>query len=113
MNKVLIEKNIKIKDNIYIDKDFEFVWLTINNKKCFNSTCLEIRSHIAVLVDGTIVPCCLDSSGVIKLGNIFNDNLEDIISSDLFKKINNGFQNNKIECDLCKSCTYRFRFNKR
>ena len=110
MNKVLIEKNIKIKDNIYIDKDYEFVWPTINNKKSFNGTCLGTRSHIAVLVDGTIVPCCLDSSGVIKLGNIFSDNLEDIINSDLFKKINNGFQNNKIECDLCKSCTYKKRF---
>ena len=27
-------------------------------------------------------------------------------------KINYAFKNNKVVCDLCKSCTYRFRFDK-
>ncbi len=110
--KILHDKNIKIKDKIYLDKDYEFIWPEINDTKCNLGTCLGTRSHIAILVDGTVVPCCLDSSGVIKLGNIFSDKMDDIINSELFKRINRGFQNNKIEADLCKSCTYRYRFNK-
>ena len=110
VEKIKKDKNIKISDNIYIDKDLEFIWPSVSNKKNDIGTCLGTRTHIAILSNGVIVPCCLDSSGVIKLGNIFNDELEDVLDSDLFKKINDGFKNNKIVCDLCKSCTYRKRF---
>ena len=112
-NNLLEEKNIKIKENIYIDKDYEFDWPKITNKKCNYGTCLGTKSHIAILSNGNVTPCCLDSEGIINLGNIFKSNMEDIINGDLFKQINEGFKNNKIVCDLCKSCTYRCRFNKK
>ena len=106
------DKNIKIKDNIYIDKDYEFDWPTITNKKSDIGTCLGTKSHIAILSDGNITPCCLDSSGIINLGNIFNNNLDDVLNSEFFKKINDGFKNNQLVCQLCQSCTYRERFKK-
>ena len=106
--KVLKEKNIKIKDNIYLDKDNEFIWPEKENEKDEDyGTCLGTRSHIAILSNGDIVPCCLDSKGILKLGNIFEDNLENILESGLFKEINNGFRNNKLVCNLCKNCNYR------
>ena len=112
-NKIKEEKNVKIKDNIYIDKDYEFIWPQITDKKSDFGTCLGTKSHIAILSDGNVTICCLDSDGIVKLGNIFDNNLEDILDSKLFKEINNGFKNNKIVCDLCKSCTYRYRFNEK
>ena len=112
VEKIMHEKNIKIKDNIYIDKDYEFNWPTITNKKSNDGTCLGTKSHIAIISDGIITPCCLDSEGIIKLGNIFINNLDDVINSELFKKINNGFKNNQLVCELCQSFTYRNRFNK-
>lgn len=112
VNKINDEKNIKIRDNIYIDKDNEFEWPVITNEKSEYGTCLGTKSHIAILSNGNITPCCLDSSGIITLGNIFIDNLGDIINSKLFKEINTGFNNNKVVASLCKSCTYRKRFEK-
>ena len=112
VNKIMNDKNIKIKDNIYLDKDYEFIWPKVNNKKGNKGTCLGTKTHIGILSNGDVVPCCLDSNAVIKLGNIFHDNLTDIINSRLFQNIRNGFNNNEIVCDLCKSCTYRHRFNK-
>ena len=112
LNQINVDKNIKISDNIYVDKDYEFVWSYVDKKKDYSGTCLGTRSHIAVLSNGTIVPCCLDSSGIINLGNIFQDDFSDILNSDLFKKIENGFRNNIIVCDLCRSCTFRKRFEK-
>lgn len=111
VNKIKKEKNIRIADNIYIDKDYEFIWPKIGDNKCSYGTCLGTKSHIAILSNGTVVPCCLDSNGIINLGNIFQDNLENIISSELFKKINSGFQNHVIICDLCKNCNFRKRFD--
>lgn len=106
--KVLITKNIKIKDNIYLDKDNEFIWPdNIEYSNLINGTCLGTRSHIAILVNGDVVPCCLDSKGLLKLGNIFVDDLDTILNSQLFKQINQGFRNNQVICNLCKNCNYR------
>lgn len=106
--KVLNEKNIKIKDNIYLDKDNEFIWPEKEDASNNDyGTCLGTRSHIAILSNGDVVPCCLDSKGILKLGNIIEDDLENILESDLFKEINNGFRNNKLVCNLCKNCNYR------
>ena len=110
IEKIINNKNIKISDNIYLDKDYEFEWPKLKDEKNNHGTCLGTRTHIAILSNGDVVPCCLDSNGVIKLGNIHKESLEDIISSDLFQKIRIGFQNNKVICSLCQSCTYRKRF---
>ena len=112
VDKIKNEDNIKIKDNIYLDKDYEFDWPIINNNKNNYGTCLGTKTHIAILSNGKVTPCCLDSDGVINLGNIFDSELKDILDTKLFKEINNGFKNNILVCDLCKSCTYRNRFNK-
>ena len=108
LTKVLSEKNIKIKDNIYLDKDNEFTWPSDTKEKIEESgTCLGTRSHIGILSNGDVVPCCLDSKGLLKLGNIFEDDLESILNSELFKAINEGFKNNKVVCNLCKNCQFR------
>ena len=112
VDKIISEKNIKIANNIYIDKDYEFDWPKITSKKSNNGTCLGTKNHIAILSNGNITPCCLDSRGIITLGNIFNDDLDDIINSHTFQEINRGFNNNEIIEDLCKSCTFRKRFEK-
>ena len=112
VDKIKEDKNIKIRNNIYIDKDYEFSWPEISNKNSEHGTCLGTRSHIAILVSGNITPCCLDSKGIIKLGNIFQNDLEDILNSELFKEINNGFKNNKAVHKLCQSCSYKNRFSK-
>ena len=113
MDRIIHKKNIKICESIYIDKDYEFEWPKINAKKSDIGKCLGTKSHIAILSNGNVTPCCLDSSGIINLGNIFKSSLFDIINGEEFKKVNNGFKNNFIICDLCKSCTYRNRFMKK
>ena len=101
-------KNIKISKNIYLDKDNEFIWPNNINKNINNKgTCLGTRTHIGILSDGTIIPCCLDSKGIINLGNIFKEKLNNILDSSRFYEIRNGFINNEIKEDLCKNCNYR------
>ena len=35
--------------------------------------CHALKDQLAILVDGTIVPCCLDNNGDINLGNIYKN----------------------------------------
>lgn len=113
VEKISNDKNIKLKDHLYLDKDNEFVWPNDCMENDDSSGyCLGTKTHIGILSNGIVVPCCLDSDGIINLGNIFESDLESIINSPKFKLINEGFKNNKIVCDLCKKCNYRQRFTK-
>ncbi len=113
-NEVINSKNIKIKDNIYLDKDNKFIWPDNKNKiNIKTGTCLGTRTHIAILVNGDVVPCCLDANCNLKLDNIFNSNLEEIMNTPLFKEINTGFKNQKLITSMCQSCTFRkLKFDK-
>lgn len=100
-------KKHTIKKNLYVDFGKEFIWPTLNNE--INNeygTCKGTIDHIAILVDGTIVPCCLDSNGVINLGNIFDNSLEEVINSNKFQEIYTGFKSNKKVEPLCKKCNF-------
>lgn len=109
VDKIKNENNIKISSTIYVDKDNEFTWPEINNHKSCGY-CYGLNTHIAILVDGTVVPCCLDSNGVIDLGNIYKDNLEDIINSDRYQNLLKSFRDRKPCEELCKSCVFKERF---
>lgn len=99
--------NNKVSKNIFIDKFHEFIWPDMdNNYNNANGTCYGLIDHIGILVDGTIIPCCLDSEGVIKLGNIYKDNIEDILKSDRVVNMINGFKNNKKCEELCNHCHF-------
>lgn len=106
VDKIYNEKNIKISSTIYVDKDNEFTWPTINNHKS-SGYCYGLKTHIAILVDGTVVPCCLDAEGVINLGNIFTEDLEKIINSKRYKTLKESFQDRKPSEELCRSCTFK------
>ena len=102
-----IKNNTTITNNVFISINEEFIWPDKNNGY-YNEvgTCYALRNHIGILVDGTIIPCCLDSKGDIKLGNIFKDSLNNIIKNDRYQNMLNGFKNNK-KCELlCKKCKY-------
>lgn len=99
--------NIKINKYTFINKDKEFVWPSLNNQIC-NETgyCYGLKTHIAILSDGTVVPCCLDAEGIINLGNIYKTKLEEILNSERTMNIINAFKNNKKFENLCKHCSF-------
>lgn len=105
------EKNTKIDINKYLDKEYLFKWPTINEEKS-NGFCEGLKSQLAILSDGTVTPCCLDDEGIINLGNIFTENIKDILEKEKTRKIIKGFKDNKCVEKLCQSCYYKNRFKK-
>ena len=100
-------EHIKLSDNVYFDVEEEFIWPSMDNDYyCEKGSCMGCRSHIGILVDGTVVPCCLDSEGVINLGNIYKTDIDGIINSALFKELKEGFLNNKKVHPLCRKCNF-------
>jgi len=70
------------------------------------SACGGVFSKIAILHDGTIVPC--HSLSTIHLGNIGTDNLQSIWQSHpLMKALRQRMQIPLNSLDTCKDCTYQ------
>ncbi len=107
----LKEKNsFKLKNNVYISMGEKFKWPSLKEEELGERAfCYGLRDQIGILVDGTVVPCCLDSEGSISLGNIFEDTLDEILNSKRAKDIYNGFSGRKAVEELCKRCGFTNR----
>lgn len=102
------ERDKKLKNNVFLSIKTPFEWPDINKEKTNEKgTCYGLKAQIAILVDGTVVPCCVDNNGDIALGNIFSEPLENILNSKRAKNILQGFRDNKCVEELCKKCEYR------
>lgn len=106
-------KAIKLGDRVYLNQDYEFKWPSLKEEEDFNKGyCFGLRNQIAILVNGTVVPCCLDGEGIINLGNIHEYNFADIVTGQRAENIRLGFSNHNIVEELCRKCGFRKRFNK-
>lgn len=110
VEKIYNENNVKINSTIYVDKDNEFVWPDDKKDEENQGFCMALKTQVAILVDGTVVPCCLDSNGKVNLGNIYTDSFESIINGKRCLDLKKSFQDRKIVEKLCLNCTYKNRF---
>lgn len=111
-DKINLERGIRIGDKIYLNHDSEFIWPDLDNKIIENEGfCYGLRDQIGILVDGTVVPCCLDGEGKMNLGNIFESKLSQIIDNERAKNIYDSFSRRIIAEELCKRCGFRTRIN--
>lgn len=70
----------------------KFAWPDIERTDPTDSVfCYGLRDQFGVLVDGTVVPCCLDSDGNIPLGNVYQQPLAEILTSPRAQALHDGF----------------------
>lgn len=102
----------KFADNVYVAFEEQFEWPSMGASEIAKrGKCLGGREMLGILCDGTVVPCCLDDGGVIALGNIFENDLEEILDSPRYRALVAGFCGGNISEPLCRRCRYRLRFN--
>ena len=104
-----IDNNTKIKitNNLIIDSFHEFIWPDLNNSYYNDKgTCKGLIDHIGILSDGAVIPCCLDSQGIINLGNIYNEELDNILDKTIVNEMIDGFRKGYKCQELCKHCSF-------
>ncbi len=101
----------KIAYRTFLEYDGIFTWPSesIAEPKDFGK-CHALRSQIAILADGTVVPCCLDSEANIPLGNIYESELSEILKTDIAYEMLAGFREGRFVHPFCKTCNYARRF---
>lgn len=106
-------RGYRIRDKLYIEWGDRFVWPDAAAEEVGERVfCYGMQDHFGILCDGTVVPCCLDSDGVIELGNVFRQELQEILDSQRAKAMVKGFQCRIPSEDLCRRCGYATRFTK-
>lgn len=104
-------RGIRIKNNLYLEWGERFEWPDLSAEiKGDEFFCYGLKDQFGILSDGTIVPCCLDSDGVIALGNAFTDDISDVLSSERAVSMVDGFRCGKAAEELCRKCGYAQRF---
>ena len=104
------EGNWKLCERLYLEQAERFEWPDLSAEEENVRFCLGLREQIAVLCDGTVVPCCLDHEGDIPLGNLFTQELSEILESPRAKALYDGFSCGKPSEELCRRCGYATRF---
>lgn len=107
------KEGIRLARRVFLSQAEQFQWpglqAPVYEGEAF---CLGMSRQFAILADGRVVPCCLDGEGVVTLGNVFEQNLAEILSSPRANAIRQGFRQGKAVEELCKRCQYRLRFQK-
>ena len=105
----------RLSDKLFLEWGERFDWPDTSapesdpDSKIF---CYGLRDQIGILVDGTVVPCCLDADGALALGNLFEGELDEILTSPRAKAIYDGFSRHRAAEELCRRCGYARRFSK-
>lgn len=105
-------KGSRLDDRLHLEWGDRFAWPDENLPVLTEGEafCHGLLDHFGILADGTVVPCCLDSNGVIDLGNVFRSPLTDILASPRAIAMANGFRCRRATEELCRRCGYARRF---
>jgi len=104
-------RGIRVRDKLHLEWGDRFEWpdedAPVQGEEVF---CYGLRDHFGILCDGSVVPCCMDSEGVITLGNVFKEELSDILDSIRAGAMTEGFERRRAAEEFCRRCGYAQRF---
>ena len=89
-------KSYRLASKVLLHFDEYFEWPSVQSTHQSHGTCLGLQSHFSILVDGRVVPCCLDAEGAITLGDLHVNTLEHILTNEKTKAIIEGFKKGAV-----------------
>ncbi|MGL2603927.1 radical SAM/SPASM domain-containing protein [Helicobacter pylori] len=97
------------KSFLNIQKTFK--WPNLNaqnplNQKSKIPYCYGLIKQIAILSNGVVVPCCMDTQAHINLGDLNHTPLKDILNSQKAMAIKTHFLKGEALEPLCQNCSY-------
>ena len=109
----LERRGYRIGQKVYLQHGDKFDWPGLDAPEEGGRVfCRGLRDQVGILCDGTVVPCCLDHEGDIPLGNLFRQDMEEILEMPRAKALLQGFSDGKPTEPLCRRCGFareRFR----
>ena len=97
----------RLASHIILHQSTQFHWANLADKMLHTKgSCYGLHKQIGILSSGVLVPCCMDSAGVMALGNILKQDLDEILSSKRAIAMKNGFEKGELIEALCQRCEF-------
>ena len=97
----------RIGNRVYLQHGDKFDWPDLTAAEGDGKfSCYGLKDQLGVLCDGSVVPCCLDHEGDLVLGNLFAQEMEEILDAPRTRRILQGFEQGCAVEELCRKCGY-------
>ncbi len=99
-------------DRIVVRPESNWLGLVVNRKsktakKLGHRFCRSIFYQCTILVDGTVVPCCIDFEGKLPLGNVLKQTYEEIWNGHKYNVLRKQHLKHLVSEDsICYECTH-------
>jgi radical SAM protein with 4Fe4S-binding SPASM domain len=101
----------RIRHRLHLEYGDRFEWPDVECDELGDQVfCHGLGDHFGILVDGRVVPCCLDREAAIELGNVYDSDLGDILACERAEAMREGFRSKRATEELCRKCGYARRF---
>lgn len=104
---VIAGNGMKLAENVFLQQSNEFIWPDKNGAEITpKGGCYGLKTHVGILCDGTVVPCCLDCEGDMGLGNLKQKGFESILLGEKAEQMRQKFRLGKRE-GFCRTCGFK------
>ena len=105
------ERGARIRHKLHLEYGDRFEWPDVEKDELGEQVfCHGLGDHFGILVDGRVVPCCLDREAAIELGNVYTTDIGAILMSERAERMREGFKCKRASEELCRKCGYARRF---
>ncbi len=104
------KKTLRLENKVLLHFDNYFEWPSLKNQNYGHGRCQGVSSHIGVLANGDVIPCCLDNKAIMKLGDIKEQSLKEIVYGRRATAMREGFKEGICSEEMCLKCSYKDRF---
>ena len=109
------KRRLRLAKNFFLRFHKSFTWAALQkDSKIANMQiypnmpyCFGAIKQLAILANGVVVPCCIDASAKMPLGDFNTQDFSEILYSKDMKKIQDSLRTHKDLAPLCKNCTFR------
>ncbi len=109
-----LKNRFQVYKNLTLDFDKAFTWPSLDHALITQQGhCYGGLKMMAILADGKLTPCCLDTEGDISLGNVFDQSFKALIQGKRYTSFTQNMHQNQLNEDLCQRCSYHLKHKNR
>ena len=100
----------KLGNRVYLEWGEKFDWPTDDGTlpdRGPRSHCFAMKDHVAILVDGRVLPCCIDCDGRMALGSLEEKTLAEILADEPARQFLRALAEGRLSAPLCRHCNFK------
>ena len=100
----------RIGSSVYLEWGEKFDWPTDDGSLPDygpRSHCFAMKDHVAILVDGRVLPCCIDCDGRMALGSLEEKTLSEILADEPARQFLRALAEGRLTAPLCRHCNFK------